>query len=260
MAYVSQLSIHATESRVSFPSRRSLTGAGLLAGFLLLAGCSIDVGDKRERGSRRGDAKTDHQVIELDSGDLMRVNLRMGAGELFINGGSAKLFEGDFRYLDAQGKPQVRYQAQSGRGDLDIEEPHGSWSSGDNDTRWDLKFNDQKAVDFTANLGAGEARLNLGSMNLRNVEIHMGVGELELDLRGKPKRSFDVDVAGGVGEARIHLPENVAIVAKAAGGIGNVQVTGLEKSNGRWIRPGHEDDAIEVRLTVNGGIGSIKID
>ncbi len=234
--------------------------AAIAAGLFLLSGCTVDLRDSDARGSRSREVLTDHQSIELDSADTIRVDVRMGAGELTVNGGSPKLVEADFRYPDSDSKPEVRYRSTAGRGDLTIEQKQSKWNNGDDHTRWDLRFNNEKATDFTARLGAGEVRMKLGEMNLRNVDIHMGVGELELDLRGKPKRSYDVEIHGGVGEARIHLPENVAIVAKARGGIGDIDIQGLKERNGRWIRPGHEDDAVEVRLDVAGGVGSIHID
>jgi hypothetical protein len=43
------------------------------------------------------------------------------------------------------------------------------------------------------------------------------------------------------------------------GGIGEVNVSGLEKRNGRWINPGHENDPVTIRVDVKGGIGQIDL-
>ena len=82
---------------------------------------------------------------------------------------------------------------------------------------------------------------------------------MDADLRGNPKRSYDVRINGGVGQATIHLPKSVGISATAVGGIGEVNVSGLEKRNGRWINPGHESDPVTIRLDVKGGIGQIDV-
>lgn len=87
----------------------------------------------------------------------------------------------------------------------------------------------------------------------------MGVGELNLDLRGKPKRGYDVRVHGGVGEATIRLPNDVGIKAEARGGIGQIEMRGLEKRGDRWVNAGHEDADVTIHLNVAGGIGAIRV-
>jgi hypothetical protein len=114
-------------------------------------------------------------------------------------------------------------------------------------------------MDLVVKMGAGEAHLNLGNLNLRSVVFDLGAGEVDADLRGRPKRSYDVQINGGVGQATIHLPKSVGISATAIGGIGEINVSGLEKRNDRWINPGHENDAVTIRLDVKGGVGQIDL-
>ncbi len=132
---------------------------------------------------------------------------------------------------------------------------------GDVEYKWGLRLNDQVPWDIVTNLGAGEAHLDLGSVTLRNVAVHMGVGQLSLDLRGTPKRSFDVEINGGVGEARIYLPKSANISATAHGGIGEIDVDGLEKHGDHWTsaEAGKAHVArVSIRLrAMNGGVGSI---
>src|SRR5262249_50689683 len=127
------------------------------------------------------------------------------------------------------------------------------------DHKWDLKLNDKVPTDLIAHLGVGEVHMNAGSLNLRSVEVHMGVGELQMDLRGAPKRSYDVQVHGGVGEATVYLPKNVGIMARAKGGIGDINVSGLERHQDYWINPGHEHDSVSIRVDAKGGIGEIHL-
>jgi hypothetical protein len=114
-------------------------------------------------------------------------------------------------------------------------------------------------MDLVVQMGAGEAHLNLGGLNLRSVAFKLGAGEVDVDLRGNPKRSYDVQIQGGVGQATVHLPSTVGISATAAGGIGEINVRGLEKRNDRWINPGHENAPVTIRLDVKGGVGQIDL-
>ena len=203
----------------------------LAVGIAVLAGCGNDV--------RLGPMEHETKVLELDRSELTRVELKMGAGELRVSGGAPKLMEADFDYNDPGSKPQVEYHSTGVRSDIDIH-PSGTVQHGE--SKWDMRFNDSVGMDLVVKMGAGEAHLDLGSLNLRSVTFDLGAGEVDADLRGNPKRSYDVRINGGVGQATIHLPKSVGISATAIGGIGEVNVSGLEKRNDRWINPGHESD------------------
>jgi len=196
------------------------------------------------------------KALELDRSEMTRVEIKIGAGELRIAGGAGKLMEGDFSYNDPGSKPQVEYHSTGVRSDIDIH-PSGTVQHGE--SKWDMRFNDAVGMDLVVKMGAGQAQLNLGSLSLRSVAFDLGAGELNADLRGHPNRSYDVRINGGVGQATIHLPKSVGISATAVGGIGEVNVSGLEKRNDRWINPGHENDPVMIRLDVKGGVGQIDL-
>jgi hypothetical protein len=207
---------------------------------------------------RLGEIRHESRSIPLDKSESVRLNLKMGVGELSLAGGASKLMEGDFRFAE-QWEPAIDYRPGTTRSELSIGHRKGLHATPDGDNHWDVRLNDTPVLDIDANLGVGEARMNLGALNLRSIEVHMGVGELQLDLRGMPKRSYDVHIEGGVGEATVHLPATVAIVATARGGIGDISVQGLEKRGGYWINPGHENDPVKIRVDVKGGIGEIRL-
>jgi len=217
--------------------------------FVFSAGCVID--------RRDGPVHTESRSVDLDQTEEVRVELKVGAGELTIRGGSPKLMEAEFTYNRPAMRPTVHYDASGFRGHLLVEEP-GHVHSG-NENRWDLRLNDTKPLDLKVEVGAGEGRLELGELTLRGVEVHMGVGELRLDLRGTPKNDYSVNVRGGVGEATIYLPHDVGIVADATGGIGGISVRGLEKDGGRYTNSAYGHAKTTVRVDVRGGIGAVNI-
>ncbi len=227
----------------------TLLTVGLSVGMALLAACSGRV--------RIDQPEHETKVLELDKSELTRVELKMGGGELRVGGGSPKLMEADFDYNAPGWKPQVEYHSTGVRSDIEISQAPGAVPQGKND--WDVRFNDSVLMDLVVQMGAGEAHLNLGRLNLRSVAFNLGAGEVDADLRGNPKRSYDVQINGGVGQATIHLPKSVGISASAIGGIGEVNVSGLEKRNDRWINPGHENDPVTIRLDVKGGVGQIDV-
>lgn len=221
----------------------------LALSLVFLAGCEID--------NRYSQTHVETRSVELDKTEEVRVDLKMGAGELSVRGGSPKLMEGEFKYTRSVMRPNVRYDATGFRGDLVVEQVGHGHSSGHN--RWDVRLNDEKPMDLKVEFGAGEGRLELGTLRLRNIEVHMGVGELRLDLRGTPKNDYSVDIRGGVGEATVYLPKNVGIIADATGGIGGISAHGLEKVDGRYTNSDYGHAKTTIRLDIRGGIGAINL-
>lgn len=218
---------------------------------LATAACVIDV--------RTGPEEHETQAVELDKAEMARVEIKMGVGELTVNGGSPKLVDADFTYNVPSWKPVMRVDSSSFRKQVTIEQPKGSHGGSHTTYKWEVRLNDTLPLDVVAHLGAGEARLNLGTVNLRSLEMNIGVGEVRVDLRGKPSRDYTVSVHGGVGQATIYLPHDVGIIANAHGGIGSINVQGLEKRGGTWVNAARENAPVTIHLDVNGGVGEIQL-
>ncbi len=84
--------------------------------MLLLTGCET---------AQTGPTQHESSHIELDRSELTRVELKMGAGELNVAGGSAKLADAEFTFNVPAWKPHVEYHSTCVRGDLLIEQPQG---------------------------------------------------------------------------------------------------------------------------------------
>jgi hypothetical protein len=219
---------------------------------LMLTGCA-------GRAVPAGPSEHETQSIELDKAEMARVEIRMGAGELNVAGDSPRLLDAEFEYDNPALKPIVRYTAGSFRGQLNVSQPNAHSASPSSRYTWNLHLNNQLPLDVVTHLGAGNADMNLGSLTLRSVEVHMGVGNLDMNLRGNPKRDYDVEIHGGVGNATLRLPSNVGIVARASGGIGNIEAHGLEKHDGRWVSPNHQEAKVNIHLDISGGVGNISL-
>lgn len=236
---------------VRSPWNSALAAVGLCA---WLSACDI--------GSvTTGETRTETVSIDLDDSTSARVELRMGAGELRVASGASKLMEGKFSYNVAEWKPVVDYRAGgTSVGELKLSQPNSSGSSfGNTVNHWDVKLNGDLPLEISANLGAGEAHLALGTMNLTRVDMSIGAGKVEMDLRGEPKRDYTVQIRGGVGETVVHLPKDVGVSATATKGIGDISIEGLEQRDGVWINPERVGAPVTVRLDVKGGVGQIRL-
>src|ERR1039458_5084980 len=222
--------------------------------LLTLTGCVVEVG---HIGSA---VQYSSESVEMDDSEVVRVELKMGAGDLRITDGGAKLMRGDFAYSVPSWKPQVRYNRSGKQGSLTIEQPVSHHARlGNTKYNWDLQLNKKAPVDLALHFGAGQARLDLGSLQLRGVEVDMGVGQLDMDLRGAPKHSYDVSIHGGIGEATVRVSADAGIYAQAHGGIGEIKVRGLRREDGHWVSPSYDSAANKVRIEIQGGIGQVNV-
>jgi len=218
---------------------------------LWLGGCGFD---DAVTGPNR------NEPISLDAGSAERANieLNMGAGQMNVSGGAAKLVDGHFEYNVDALKPIVTSSLNGTSATLTIKQPSGV-HGGRKHYVWDLQLNDGLLTDLTVNCGAGQAKLNLGSLSLRSLAVEIGAGQIQLDLRGQPKHDYDVKIDGGVGQTEIRLPQGVGIWAEAHKGIGSVNITGLEKHGDHWENDLYNKAKVTVKLQVNGGIGEIRM-
>jgi hypothetical protein len=201
----------------------------------------------------------DPQPIELQGAKSVAAKIDMGAGQLNVNSGSARLMDADFTYDEESGKPRVNYAVSGMSGVLDISQhEHGGVHFGRNENTWSVHFGDVP-LDLNVNMGAGQGDLNLHGIDLTRLRIEMGAGQINLDLTGERKQNFDVDVQGGVGEARIRLPHDVGVEIKADGGIGSIDTQGLRKEGGRWVNEAYGKSPVTIHMNVEGGIGEIRL-
>lgn len=206
-----------------------------------------------------GSMTREHQVVELDQSTLTHLGLDMSSGEIDVRGGATKLVEADFTYNVPALKPTIADHGSAGERAVAITETSGSGQSGNVENHWQLAINDASPIDLAVKFGAGDARLTLGSLNLRGVSLSMGAGNLDLDLRGHPVAGYHVSVNGGVGEATIHVSSDVAVSARASGGLGSIDVKGLEQQNGVWTNSRVAPSSQVIDLDVHGGVGNIRI-
>ncbi len=238
-------------SKFLAPARASSGLCALAAGSILLISCGPDFGPP-------GPERTETRSIPLDQSEEVRVDLRMGAGELRVHGGSDNLMDGRFTYNRLRLRPEISYNTGGFRGHLEVEEP-GHVGGSTRRYEWDLSFNDHKPLDIDVKCGAGESHLDLEDLTLRRVNIEMGVGELKMDLRGQPKQDYSVHIHGGIGEATVYLPRGTGIEADVKGGIGDIQVSGLEKRDGRYVNDAYGRANANIHLDIEGGIGAIHL-
>ena len=207
-----------------------------------------------------GPPVTETKKASTAKAEMLRAEIKMAAGELSIEGGGRDEVSAEFRYSRGSMIPSFRFDNTSFRARLVIEETHKDTDNFNmEENRWRVQLADNLVTDLSVNMGAGEARLKLGGLDLRSVSLNIGAGKVVADFTGEPKRDFEVKIRGGVGECEVVLPRNVGIRAEAHGGIGSLNVEGLTDKGGSYENPDFATAKVKIRLSVQGGVGSIRI-
>jgi hypothetical protein len=227
---------------------RLRTGAVVAGALLVMTACTI--------GEPPGPIAREQHTVERGEATRARVEVDMGAGDLTVQSGAAQLFDGEFEFNIPALKPTIAYAVEGTTGVLKVSQ--GS-ASGNYENTWHLSLDEATPVELHINLGAGDARLTLGRLNLQSVAVRLGAGDLVLDLRGMPAGSYPVSVNAGAGDTTIQLPASVGISARTFGLIGDANFNGLEKRDDRWINSRAASSPVTIDLRVQHAIGDLRL-
>lgn len=206
--------------------------------------------------SRSHESKT----LELQGAKAVHMTVEMPAGELRLDGGSNHLLEVDFSYSSSWGAPEVDYSVSNGVGQLSINQDKGGTLIGNSENTWTLKVNDTTPLELKVDVGAGRGDFRLAKVNLTRLELNIGAGQANVDLTGERAKDLRAEIQGGVGEAIVRLPRKIGVVAEVHGGLGSVDVHGLKEEDGQYVNEAYGKAPNTIRLSVQGGIGHIKLE
>jgi D-alanyl-D-alanine carboxypeptidase len=230
--------------------------AALLALVLLgglLAGCAPEV--------RVGALQTESQSVELGDAKSVRVQIDMGAGDLEVKGGAAKLLEADFAYNVARLKPEVKYSD----GTLVVRQPDTNGfpniqSVTNFRNEWGLHLNDQVPMNLSVAVGGGSADLQLAGLSLTGLDVNLGAGQYTMDLTGGWARNLDATVDAGAANVTVRLPRDVGVRVKVEDGPHTVQATGLTADGGAYTNAAYGTSKVTLQVGLKVGIGRITLE
>lgn len=211
-----------------------------------------------------GPTQTDTAATQLGGAQAVNVSLTMGAGKLTLDGGATNLLAGTFTYNVAAWKPEVSYQVNGSTGTLTVRQTNENGFTRTPDqvrNDWDLHLQDGVPLALTANMGAGESKLKLGSLNLTKLDLHTGAGKTTVDLTGDWKQNLTATIEGGVGETTVKLPRDAGVRVKVAqSGLGKVHADNMTVSGDTYTNAAYGHSPVTLDLTVQMGVGQITLD
>src|SRR5882757_924593 len=199
------------------------------------------------------------ESIDKKGAKSVRFSVKMPAGDLTMSGGAEPLLAADFSFGSSWGQPKIEYSVNNGAGELSIEQDGGGTLVTNSDNTWNLKVNNSIPIDLEIDIGAGRGVLRFAKVDLTRLELNIGAGQADVDLTGERAKDLEAEIQGGVGEATIRLPRDVGVVAIVHGGLGSIDTHGLKEEDGQYVNQAYGKSPTTIHLSVNGGIGSIRL-
>src|SRR5512142_2497614 len=191
-----------------------------LLAALLLASCSSD--------ARVGALQSESKSVELGDAGSAREEVNMGAGDLEVTGGAAKLMEADFKYNVARLKPEVEYT----RGTLVVSQPEIEGlpvlrDIGDFRNEWNLRLQKNVPMDLSVEIGGGTSDLRLAGLSLTRLAVKVNAGTSTLDLNGDWTHDLDVTIDASAADMTVLLPKNIGVRVVIDPGAAVIEAPGL---------------------------------
>lgn len=199
--------------------------------------------------------------VAVDGESAATLRIKHGAGRLTI--GSSKepavLLEGT-----AAGGVQLSRRRNGSSTELELSVPSDrlldlpfAWGSG---FEWDLRLTPE--VDWTLVLetGAGETRLALTELAVRNLLLKTGASSTEVDLPAVAGQA-KVRVESGVSSVVLRVPASTAARIQVQSGLADIQVDGsrFPQTAGVYQSADYETASSRIDIDIQTGVGSVKV-
>lgn len=215
-------------------------------------------------GAKIGEMETYSTNVDFQGEKALDVSIRLGAGDLTINGETEKVADVDFSYNVEKLKPIVDYSiVEQDIGQLAISQSNMNVPIGNLkglEYSGIIHINPTIPVNIQVKTGAGNNTLELQHLNLQKAEIISGVGQTTINMNGNYKQNFDAVIESGVGQTKIMVPENIGVKIMIDSGIGKVDTFGLLTENdSTYVNHAYGKSNITVNMRIKMGVGDVEI-
>jgi hypothetical protein len=241
--------------------RRSLLGSllatlvilAIVGGALWIVASDVQFGQVASEQIRQPLGEATHAQVRIDPA--------IGVLRLRALPEAANLIEGKIQLAGGE-KIEQDSSVIGSQATYELRTAQGSWSSFTwawNDRRvWDLGLSPGATLALEANLGAGEAVLDLTDLTLGQLQAEVGLGRLEITLPATGQ--FEGTVEGAIGQTVIIVPQGMAVRIKADTGLAGRDLPAVYQEDGDIITsPGYATAVNRADLQVSQAIGLLEI-
>lgn len=204
-------------------------------------------------------------AIPLDGAATGIIRITMGAGEVMVSGNApaGMLMETTVYCKASECHPVVRSSVNGTEKTVTLikkDSDDGEWFSDHTPDSWKIRISETVPVDLKVELGAGDSRLELGSLNLASLAVSNGAGDTEIDIRHYRGGPYHAEIHNGVGDLTLRIDKNSNTRILMHQGVGDIDISGIEQTDEQYTTPGFNPALPVNDITVTQGIGSIELE
>jgi hypothetical protein len=200
-------------------------------------------------------AATQTLSLPLPAVDAARVRLAFGGGSLQVERApDGVLAAGTF-----SSGVSVK---ERGPGDVELspETSGGAWLPWDGTLDWRVGLTGEVPLDLRVDGGAYRGSLDLTELLLRSLEIRTGASDTRVMLP-RAAGMTTVRAESGAASTTLTVPDGVAARVRSKMSLGSVSVdeSRFPRAADGWASPDYETAANKVEITIEGGVGSVRV-
>ena len=201
----------------------------------------------------------------LDGAMSGNISVTMGAGELTLTGGarSSDLMEGTVFSKAPEWQPEVSSTLHDPVKTVRITDKGHTgkaWFAVHSPNRWEIRLTDQVPIAADVRIGAGDCRLQLGTLNLPSLNVHAGAGDMEIDFSRYHGGRFDAEITHGIGALTLRVPASGNTRITLDQGVSDITGSGFKMSNGAYVTPGFNPALPVSEIAVKQGVGDLRLE
>ncbi len=237
-------------------------GATLFAG--IHSGCNNThwhIGKSSHNHVNNDKIETEHFSVNIDSAiQSAEATIRLGAGELIIEGNAKDLFSATVNSNIAD------YELR----DTIVNKTHTLWfepkdsdisvSAFDkNKNKANLQLSNNVLWKLNVDAGAADVNLDMTKIRLESLDIDAGAAEVDVTL-GDLQERIDVNYDGGASAITFRVPRNLGCEIKINHALSDFKQDGfIEKSDGLYQTDNFMSTAKKAFLNIDVGVSSVQI-
>ena len=208
---------------------------------------------------------TESTTLPIQTVPNIRADIEQGVGELTIRSadGMDAPLHADFTFAPESWRPVVSSSNEASTAVVRIVQPSGAGFNIFGYTRntWNIALPILHRTDLTVRLGAGNANLDLGGVELTALNTEIGAGNLTLDLVGPRLFDLTARIRIGAGNLTVRVPRYIGIrVVFEQKGVGNMTFDGLRSQGDVYVNDAYAGTGPKIDVLISRGAGNVTLE